>query len=645
MRIIIRWFYFIILFGLLVFQPFSAPILASGNLVLDNASSLEWRSKVDAWVLDTAATGETEFLIFLDQQADLSQAAFLHSKLEKGLYVYQRLTETAQHTQPPLLAALKRQGIEHHAYWIANMVWARGSLQAIQSLAQRSDVAHIYANPSVLISIPPLTSQPAGQPSATDGIEWNISKVRAPEVWNAGYTGQDAVVGGQDTGYDWDHEALIHQYRGWDGFTVNHDYNWHDAIHENNPNTTPGNPCGFNSPFPCDDVNHGTHTMGIMVGDNGGTKKIGVAPGARWIGCRNMEQGWGKPSTYAECYQWFIAPTRIDGSDPRPDLAPDVINNSWSCPVTEGCTDPNILLTAVNNVRAAGILTAHAAGNSGDDNPNEPCFTVNTPAAIYAASFSVGATNNLDNIANFSSRGPVSIDGSYRLKPNVSAPGVYINSSLPGNGYGTMDGTSMAAPHVAGLVALLVSANPLLRGNVDGLEDLIEHTAFPRTINDQSCGGIPGTNVPNNTYGWGRIDAWAAFQGHTLLVKKIATRNYLTYGLPLTYTISISHIATITPTTNIILTDTLPAWTTFITATLPHTLIGNTVQWQLPILAPGETTSVKLAVRAPFSGTTTIVNSDYSAISDQVALSRTGPPVTTTVGIINFLPFFFAQGP
>jgi serine protease AprX len=644
MRIIIRRFNFVILFGLIVCQSFSAPILVSGTPVLDNTGFLEWRSKVDAWVLDTAATGETEFLIFLNQQADLSQAALLNSKIEKGLYVYQRLTETAQRTQPPLLAALKQQGIEHHAYWIANMVWARSSLQTIQSLAQRSDVAHIYANPSVHLPLPQPSSQPAAQPLATNGIEWNISKVRAPEVWSAGYTGQGAVVGGQDTGYDWDHEALIRQYRGWDGFTAEHDYNWHDAIHENNPHTPAGNPCGFDSPVPCDDDGHGTHTMGIMVGDNGSTKKIGMAPGARWIGCRNMEQDWGKPSTYAECYQWFIAPTRIDGSDPRPNLAPDVINNSWSCPPKEGCTDPNILLAVVNNVRAAGILTAHAAGNDGGDG-NLYCYTVNTPAAIYAASFSVGATDDSDIIASFSSRGPVSIDGSYRMKPDVSAPGVSIYSSLTENGYGIMSGTSMAAPHAAGLVALLISANPLLRGNVDGLEDLIEHTATPRTTTSQSCGGIPGTDVPNNTYGWGRIDAWSAFQGHTLLVKKIATLNYLAYGLPLTYTISINHIATITPTTNIILTDTLPAGTTFITATLPHTLIGNNVQWELPILAAGETTNVKLAVRAPFSGTTTIVNSNYGAISDQVSLPRTGSPVTTTVGIIKFLPFFFAQGP
>ena len=170
--------------------------------------------------------------------------------------------------------------------------------------------------------------------AAPQGVEWNIIKVKAPDVWAMGFTGQGVVIGGQDTGYQWDHPALINQYRGWNGTSADHDYNWHDAIHED----AGGNPCGYNSPFPCDDYGHGTHTMGTMVGDDGGANQIGMAPGARWIGCRNMDNGVGSPATYAECYQWFVAPTALDGSEPRPDLAPDVINNSWGCPPSEGCT-------------------------------------------------------------------------------------------------------------------------------------------------------------------------------------------------------------------------------------------------------------------------------------------------------------------
>jgi len=245
--------------------------------------------------------------------------------------------------------------------------------------------------------------------------------------------------------------------------------------------------------------------MGIMVGDDGGANQIGMAPGARWIGCRNMNQGVGTPATYIECYQWFMAPTRIDGSDPNPAMAPDVINNSWGCTVSEGCTDPNVLLTVVNNVRAAGIVTVQSAGNSGS-----ACSTVNQPAAIYQSSFTAGATDSGDLIASFSSRGPVTVDGSGRLKPDIVAPGVSVRSSIPGS-YDVKSGTSMAAPHVAGLVALLVSANPFLANQVDSLENIIRQTAVPLTTS-QDCGGDGPTDVPNNVYGWGRIDALAAYK-------------------------------------------------------------------------------------------------------------------------------------
>ncbi|RQW79990.1 MAG: peptidase S8, partial [Geobacter sp.] len=404
-----------------------------------------WQSKVDPWVLEETNSGQTEFILFLPAQADLSHAAAMPTKLEKGRYVYETLTEVAGRTQGPLIATLKARGIEHRPYWVANMIWARGDLTAVQALAERADVAHVYANPTIKLAEPTRpaeTRAPAGAAVPAAG-EWNIAKVNAPSVWAFGTTGQDSVIAGQDTGYQWDHPALKGHYRGWDGTTPDHDYNWHDAIH------TGATDCGVNASAPCDDHGHGTHTMGTMVGDDGAGNQIGMAPGAKWIGCRNMAEGVGTPITYAECYQWFMAPTRVDGQDADPAMAPDVINNSWSCSLSEGCTDPNVLLTVVQNVRAAGIVTVHAAGNSGS-----ACGTVNTPAAIYAESFSVGATNDTDTIAGFSSRGPVTVDGSNRPKPNVSAPGVNIRSSTRDSTYQDgWQGTSMAGPHVAGLVA------------------------------------------------------------------------------------------------------------------------------------------------------------------------------------------------
>ncbi|MEZ4771243.1 MAG: S8 family serine peptidase [Caldilineales bacterium] len=475
-------------------------LVSSGLTLAAPAAPSDWQSKVDPWVLDTArAEGQTEFLVFLADQADLSAADAMSTKLEKGTYVYETLSRKAAETQGPVLAALKDSGAEYRAYWVANMIWVRAGMGTVETMARRADVARVYANPTVHMEDP--VEEILDTPASPDAIEWNIAKVNAPQVWAAGFTGQGAVIGGQDTGYQWEHPAIKNQYRGWDGSSADHNYNWHDSIHSGS-----GGSCGLNSAFPCDDSGHGTHTMGTMVGDDGAGNQIGMAPGARWIGCRNMDQGNGTPTTYSECYQWFIAPTDLNGANPNPAMAPDVINNSWSCPASEGCTDPNALLAVVNSVRAAGILTAHSAGNSGS-----ACSTVNTPSAIYDASYSVGSTTSTDAISSFSSRGPVTVDGSNRLKPDISAPGSSVRSSYPTNSYATLSGTSMAGPHVAGLTALLVSVRPDWAGNVDQLENTINATALQLTT-AQECGGIPGSQIPNNTFGYGRIDAYAAYQ-------------------------------------------------------------------------------------------------------------------------------------
>ncbi len=489
---------------LLLLLPLLA-LLAAGA-ARANATAA-WMAKTDPALLAATAGGATaEFLVVLDAQADLSGAARLGDRTARGRAVYETLTAVATRTQAPLRALLDARGATYRAYWVTNMLWVRGDRGLVQTLAARSDVAHVYANTAQRVGLPdPSVAAPR---AVTDGIEWNIALVNAPQVWAAGVTGQGAVIGGQDTGYDWQHEALRAQYRGWNGTQVNHNYNWHDAIHENNPNTGSGNPCGFDAPAPCDDQGHGTHTMGTMVGATA-TRQIGMAPGARWIGCRNMEQGWGTPATYAECYEWFIAPYPVGGdplTDGDPTRAPHVINNSWSCPPVEGCTAPEVLQDVVTAVHAAGIVTVHSAGNSGDG-----CSTIGDPAAIYDASFTVGATNANDTIAGLSSRGPVTIDGSERRKPDVVAPGIGVTSSTPGNGYATLSGTSMAAPHVAGLVALLVSAKPSLAGDVAALEAAITQNALPKTTN-QGCGDDTPTSVPNNVYGWGRIDALAAYE-------------------------------------------------------------------------------------------------------------------------------------
>ena len=512
-----------------------------------------WLEKVDPWVLSTAdAEGSVEFLVFLREQASLREAALLTSKEEKGELVSRTLRETAERTQAPVLSELKSLGAEFRPYWIANMVWVRGDLEVVRMMAERDDVLRVSANPSVpLQKLPP---EPPRDPEAPDAVEWGITKTGAPSAWALGIKGAGVVVAGQDTGYDWDHPALKSKYRGWNGSVASHDYNWHDAIHSG------GGVCGANSPVPCDDDEHGTHTMGTMVGaDSTNTNQIGMAPDAKWIGCRNMNQGNGTPASYSECFQWFVAPTNLAGLNPDPSKAPHVINNSWGCPPSEGCTDPLVLKTVVENTRAAGIIVVVSAGNSGSS-----CSSVSDPPAIYEASFAVGATDSSDGIASFSSRGSVTVDGSGRLKPDVSAPGVGIRSSVPGGGYASFSGTSMAGPHVAGHVALLLSARPQWKGQVGMVEDRIALSAVPRT-SAQTCGGVPGSEIPNNTFGWGRIDVLASVSMVDLGIQIVDTPDPVAVGEQLTYKVYASNAGVVTAT-GVSATVTLSPLVSFVSA-------------------------------------------------------------------------------
>jgi serine protease AprX len=473
--------------------------------------------------------GETQVLVVLRQQADLSAAAAQPNKEARGRSVYETLRAAAEETQPGLRAMLDRRQADYQPFYIVNAIRVRADGEMVRSLAARHEVERILPNPSIQgVPSPPLRMEspaPPLQPSADtgpqgyapQGIEANLIRVGAPDVWALGHTGQGIVVAGQDTGYNWDHPALKNQYRGWDGGSADHNYQWHDAIHEDDPNTAPGNPCGFDSTEPCDDhpSSHGTHTMGIIVGDDGASHQIGMAPGARWIGCRNMEEGWGTPATYIECFEFFLAPYPL-GGDPlvegEPALAPHVVNNSWACPPIEGCNAEAIGLMedAVAALRQAGIAVVVSAGNYGPS-----CGSVKYPPAIYPQSFSIGNFNHRDDqIYRSSSRGPATYGEATTTKPDLSAPGTSINSSTRGGGYGTLTGTSMSAPHVAGAVALLLSAAPGYSGQVDAIEYLLARSAEPVTTTE-TCGGDGPADVPNNTWGWGILDVLAAVRAAT----------------------------------------------------------------------------------------------------------------------------------
>ena len=459
-------------------------------------------NKVASWVVAQTANGQqAEFFVVLADQADLTAAGALRAKNEKGRFVHDALYNKSQATQRPILRWLREHGVEHRSFYIVNAILVKGTREIAQTLAGRPDVARVEGNPQIqnVLPRPVAVAERPPQPQSPATIEPGINYTHAPDVWALGFKGQGITVAGADTGQRWTHNALKPHYRGWDGQNANHDYNWHDSIHD-----SVGNPCGNDSPEPCDDNGHGSHTIGTVVGDDDAGNQIGMAPGAKWIGCRNMDQGNGTPARYIECMEFFLAPYPVNGNPNQGDplKAPDITSNSWVCPPSEGCSI-NTLQAAVEAQAAADIMMVAGAGNDG---PN--CSTVMYPPAIYEASYTVGAlTTGTDTIAGFSSRGPVRIDGSNRIKPDITAPGTNTRSSYNAsdNAYTSLSGTSMATPHIAGAMALLWCAQPQLRHDTFGSRTVLNDAAH--FIAYKQCGSA---GPPNNVTGWGRVDILAA---------------------------------------------------------------------------------------------------------------------------------------
>lgn len=466
------------------------------------ASISAYAADVDPGLMAKAAQSGTVpvLLVFPDQETPALTPLRLNTDvLERRRALVDALRVRADMKQAPVRAWLDARGIVHRAYWIANVIAARLTAAQIDALKARKDLARIASNQALRQALP-VRDHTDATPKSLLARPWGIEKINAPQVWASGVEGQGVVVAGADTGYQWDHPALKAQYRGWHGASVDHAYNWHDAVHDT------GSDCGADSPAPCDDNDHGTHTMGTMIGTIPAGDVIGVAPQARWIGCRNMNAGWGTPARYIECMQWFLAPTDSAGNNPDPSRAPDVINNSWTCVPDEGCTTGEELRSAVNNVVAGGIFFVASAGNSGPQ-----CASIFHAPATYASSFAVAATNSGDALAGFSSRGP--IPGATGVALDIAAPGVSVYSSVRNNGYDSKGGTSMAGPHVAGVAALMMSLNPALRGHPDKVAAILRASAMRSGITDTfnaGCGGLTMADWPNWQAGYGRLDAWAA---------------------------------------------------------------------------------------------------------------------------------------
>jgi subtilisin family serine protease len=471
----------------------------------------------------TAAPSDVSFLVILDDQLapeSVVQSAATEDALARRAALYTSLTAQARQTQAPLRAWLEERGIPYRAHYLVNMLEVRGDLTLARALAQQPGVNRLVRNPKVAGVDVAATNRPTWQtlaalprlaPAAT--LPWGLTYTHADDVWALGIRGQHIIVAGQDTGVIWDHPALKPAYRGWNSatMTVTHAYNWFDAWGRD---PIADSECPGDAQIPCDDDNtfyHGTHTLGAVAGDATamGDTVIGMAPDATWIACRNMLDGLGTPASYTSCFEFFLAPYPQGGdplTDGKPELAPHVINNSWGCPPAEGC-DAASLRQVVEAMRAAGIFVVASAGNGGAG-----CSTINAPIGMHDAVTSVGAHASNGVIAGFSSRGPVTADGSGRLKPDLSAPGVSVRSLGWSGGQPSVNnllsGTSMAAPHVAGAVALLWSAAPALIGDIDATEQVLLKSAAP--VLDAGC--TNQVQSPNPVYGFGRLDALAAVE-------------------------------------------------------------------------------------------------------------------------------------
>jgi hypothetical protein len=429
--------------------------------------------------------GDRLFVILKDQ-ADLSQAAQINDLVSRRTFVYKTLTNEANSTQAGLRQTLDRFNIHYIPFYLVNAMEVDGGALIRLYLLSRPEVDRIIPSPR-LRAIPQLTPPMSGKLSSVPvNPEWNVTMIGADRVWkDFGAAGKGIVVGQSDSGVDGTHPALKDSYRG---LTQGDDYNWYDPW--------------TNSKSPKDQGGHGTHTLGIVLGKGG----IGIAPDAQWIGCVNLERNLGDPPLYLDCMQFMLAPFPQGGDplkDGDPGRAADVLNNSWGCPSLEGC-DAGSLRPAADAFRAAGIFMVASAGNDGP-----VCSTLDNPPALYESVFSVGAVDQGGNMAPFSSRGPVTIDGSNRIKPDISAPGVDVVSSLPHGTYGAESGTSMAGPHLVGVVALMWSANPKLIGDIDRTDQILIQTATTYTgaIPQDEC--FTGSSK-NNAYGYGIVNAYDA---------------------------------------------------------------------------------------------------------------------------------------
>ncbi len=442
----------------------SAPPSASAMAVID-ARVFEQ--------LALAPTGEVTVLVHLAPRADVRALQGIRDRVARRMAVAAALKRNADVSQAPvrtLLANLERQSLVSHvqAFFTTNTLAVTGRREAVVVLAGAPGVNRVEAEGRITVDDGAL-AEPASPPRAA--VEANISQIRAPVAWRLGFQGQGVIVGTIDTGVRWTHEALKPGYKCLRA--ASHKKCWFDAIK------------GIDAPYDDHVPGHGTHVMGILAGRLG----IGVARKSKWVACKAFDaSGFAEKADILQCADFFTA-LALDVKTAV--FVPDVFNNSWG--VVPGTPDEEFFNGVVDAWNAAGIHSAFPIGGSGPD-----CLTTSFPGA-YAAAFAVGAVDGADVITDFSSRGPASRTN---IKPDVVAPGVSIRSAVAScdTCYEELSGTTIATPHAAGTLALMLSKN----GSLTPTEARAIAENNAKHISDLTCGGSPDDN---NVYGHGRIDA------------------------------------------------------------------------------------------------------------------------------------------
>ena len=426
-------------------------------------------------------------LVFMSDRADVSAlqqryklASFTRQASHRILIdELQSFARTAQTDILRTLDDAKSRGDvrSYEAYWITNALQVEARKSFIETLRNRPDLAAIIADIPMQSLYYPASQSTALVPGA--GVSPGLRAIHADSMWAMGLTGAGSLIASFDTGVNGGHPALRNSYHGNHGYPA--EACWFDPV--------------YGQTYPHWDRSlkggeHGTQTMGVMVGKDDATgDTVGVAFGADWISAMVVDI---PHSNYLEAFQWVADP---DGDPNTVDDVPDVLNNSWGFTQSNiGCLD--IFWDPIDNVEAAGTVVIFACGNSGPApmSLRNPANRANTPYNT----FSVGAVlaTDVSTIWNGSSRGPSDCDG-ISIKPEVVAPGYQVRTTNPDSSYAPRDGTSFAAPHVAGAVALLRQYNP--NAPVDSIKSALMRSAVDK-----------GTLGEDNTFGWGVIDILAA---------------------------------------------------------------------------------------------------------------------------------------